>query len=706
MPGVNITYVIENVAKRSYDLAVFLNITLLSSILIPPFLLISLYQSINSADLALTLFAYMTFMVLPYLWHILSYLLQPWLSFPASSTLSFPKISFLACVSHPLFITITIITIAHYYNLTRFSFLPVPDSYTWLIEFEGSLPNNNIPLTADPGRRSFSAFIAAFFYLGQINLFNTFKYFLPFLSLLILSPIWLMARQLPKNFLRVLFLLAAAFISPTIILEFEFTRQQIIFLIFLYFSVGLQTYSIYKKDSSVFYLIGIFSLVGTTVHPAFLILTLSWILSFILSHIKFLWRHKVKAVIITALAYPWAEKIHIVNMYIQIRNQASASFNNFISGNWNMRFPAYYISSDAYEMSWPGVTGVFKYYSYYAGPTSLLALLFFTILLFTSKSFRKNLLFLFTKQPFLNMLLPFSLFFIISEIAPRFSNIAFLPDRAWQYLNILIVFPLFLILLHFSHSRISLKTVSLLLILGLTPITAFSGAAYVNSLTKYTMPDYELTASEWILNNTKGGSYIYSSSSKNLIRYHSRRNLFNFGDGFYEETDPSKIIHHISSQLKLEPEVSSNLTQVSVLFSDINSRSINGKASLDKAIKYRRISVDSYDAFDSIFEKLKLSIKQATDYIAAAREFHKVSGLAIDNLPPIYIYYAQTHPKNPYSSRPYKSTFTANLNVLEFPALDSKPDVFERVYTDDDRVAIWRFKTNSLYSYDLPTITP
>jgi hypothetical protein len=480
-----------------------------------------------------------------------------------------------------------------------------------------------------------------------------------------------------------------------VILEFEFIRQQVFFLIFLYYCVGLQIYAIKEKDMSVFYLTGLLSLFGAAIHPAFLIITLSWILALTISHLKTFWRHKYKFILIAALAFPLAEKTLIVNMYIRIYEQASASFKNLIAGNWNMKFPAYFINSDTYEMSWPGLSGVVKYYSFYAGPIALATLVIFVILFPLKPNFRKQLL-LNPAKPSLFILIPTLLFFIIAEIAPRFGNIAFLPDRAWQYLSILFIFPLFIILSFTSRYLSPLKAASFPLLFVLFAVITFSGAAYVNNLTQYTIPDYEFTASRWILDNTPEGSFIYSGSSKNLIRYHSQRKFIGFDPSLYNEQNPANIINHLSSQIDLESEISSNLTLVSGLLADISNRATSSKASLDTAIKYRSLLLDSYDALDTVFQKLELSIKQARENAAAARDFHNLNKLTIDNLPPIYIYYSQTHPKNPYSSRPYKSTFTANLELNQFSGLDDKPNLFERVYTDDNKVIIWHVKTFNL----------
>ena len=56
----------------------------------------------------------------------------------------------------------------------------------------------------------------------------------------------------------------------------------------------------------------------------------------------------------------------------------------------------------------------------------------------------------------------------------------------------------------------------------------------------------------------------------------------------------------------------------------------------------------------------------------------------------VYLYYAQTHPRNPYAFRPYKSSATDKQTLDEFPALQNHPAMFELVYQDNNDVYIWR----------------
>jgi len=59
----------------------------------------------------------------------------------------------------------------------------------------------------------------------------------------------------------------------------------------------------------------------------------------------------------------------------------------------------------------------------------------------------------------------------------------------------------------------------------------------------------------------------------------------------------------------------------------------------------------------------------------------------------IYIYYAVTDPRNPYTNRPYESSFTKSRPNSSFPALSSHPEFFELIYHQPNQVYIWHIKS-------------
>ena len=694
VPGVNIVYIAEKITHQYYQLPIFISLAIISSLTIPPLLLATIYQRLNFIDASLVLSLYTAFLLIPLLYPLVRYTFRRWYRPEPETILVFPPVAFPSILIHPLTVVFIFSVAALLFNLTRFSFLPVPDSYSWLIEFSQKFSVNQLSLTTDYTRRSFSALLSAFFYLGHLDSFFTFKYLFPFLSLLILPPLWLVARLLSGRFRQFTFLFAAVFISPTIILEVTYIRQQVLFLIFMYFMVGLHLYAMHAKDKTMFYLLSVIALFGTTIHPAFLIIILTNIIAWFLTHASLIRRHQFITLLGMILIFPLAQKATIVNMFVRIFEQARASLYNTFSGRWNMNFPAYYVNSDGYEMSWPGFTGVIKYYAYYAGPVSLTVLILFTLWLFTRRDFRHTFMLQLRHIAAVSIVIAYILFFFIAEIAPRFGNIAFLPERAWQYLSILSIYFLFFVIKGQASFLPSppLRSGILPALLIVSSAISFIGAAYINQLNRYSMPDYEFAAARWMVDHLAYDSVIYSSSSKNIIRYHANKNFIGLNDALYSESNPAIILDHLSSQLPLYTDVAVNLTHVSATLSDVRDIAVSTKTSLEQAIILRHISPDTYLSVDNQVARLQTALAAITHDNSLARAYHKAHAQFIDQLPPLYIFYSTTHPKNPLASRPYKSSFTANHDIKDFPALDHYPQYFSRVYSDNNNVIIWQVK--------------
>src|SRR3989338_2223539 len=697
VPGANIVYLVEKITRQNYQFSIFVSLAIISSLTIPPFFLATVYQRLSFIDASLVLSVYTSFLLVPSLYSSISFILRRWYQPESEKLLVFPKVVFPSTLLHPFSLVFLLSIAALFFNLTRFSFLPVPDPYSWLIDFSQNFSINQLSLATDYARRSFSALLAAFFYLGHLDPYFTFKYFLPFLSLLILPPLWLAARLLSGRFWQFIFLFTAIFISPTIILEVTYIRQQVIFLIFLYFMVGLHIHAIHAKDKTIFYLLFILALFGTTIHPAFLIIILTNFVAWLFTHQTLTRRYQLLTLLGIIILFPLAQKATIINMFIRIYEQARASLVNALIGHWNLNFPSHYINSDGYEMSWPGFFGVIKYYAYYAGPVSLTVLIIFTLWLFTHQRFRQSFISQIRDVSAASIALPYVLFFFIAEIAPRFCHIAFLPERAWQYLNILSIFFLFFLIKDQPSIRFSGPLRSYLppVLLILFAIISFYGASYINYLNQYSLPDYEFKAARWMANHLDASSLVYSSSSKNIIRYHANKNFIGLNDAIYSESNPAIILDHLYEQLPLTPDVSANLTRISTKLSEIRDIAAVAKTSLDQAIQLRHLSPDTYQTIDTTVTTLQTALAEIAGDNNATNIYHQTHVQFMQKLPPLYIFYSTTHPKNPLASRPYKSSFTANQNINDFPALDHYPQYFSRVYTDDNNVIIWQVKVNT-----------
>lgn len=615
---------------------------------------------------------------------------------------------------HPLFWSLLIFLALSVTNMAMYSFLSAPDSYSMLSRFEQSVENNQLYLDADSNRWAFAAFITSIHLLSKLTLFNIFKYLFPLLSLLVLPPLWLLARRLSNPLAQYLILFTAA-ISPTVMLELDVIRQQTLFLFFLYFALGLLDQASQKRDSSLFLWVGFFSFLGSFVYPLFIIFSITWIFALAIRYRAFITRHWKVIGLTLLIATPFLYQRKLVSNILQrFTTQVSVSVENFLSGKWNLWFPAKYINSDSIEMSWPGFSGVMKFYGFYAGP---LVITLLAVLIFLAFKNKKNLLrtvrmIKFEQYPIALLIL---FFFLIAEVAPRFANHAYLPDRAWQYLSILMIYPLFLWLKskdeYIANSKRYVGVGIILISIGI------GAALYINYLTSFKIPDYELRASEWIKENLPDERIFFTSASKYLLLYHAQSQRLIISDEQLQSNDIEEALEYINRSLlvyrawdttppdqrrALKPWYNNQLSYAAINYNSIYNdgvsqlQSLLDESSIDQAsrapiIERAKQLAEFSDQANTDIQNLLIQSDER-QAIAAIKKNTDIPDDLVTTFDSIYIYYAQTHPRNPYSSRPYESSFTTNHDFTSFPIIDNNPDIFESVYTDGDYVRIWKVK--------------
>ncbi|HBE89854.1 MAG: hypothetical protein A3E37_04990 [Candidatus Andersenbacteria bacterium RIFCSPHIGHO2_12_FULL_46_9] len=455
-------------------------------------------------------FIYIAFLLLP--------LLRAPLPFLALPPLRHSYI--LKIIRHPVFLSFALILTTHLVCLNQYSFLPGLDAYTWLLKYEVSLSSQIYDLSAGPNRILFSTLVAVFHQLSHAPFFSIFKYWFPLLSLLPLFPLWLIARTF-KSPLHQLLLLLSPLASPALILDWETTRHHVVLLLFLYLSLGLLFTAHRYQQPILFHLTFLASFIGLLYHPLFLILIIFWLFSALMIHRPFINQHPLITISAAFLFFIVAHFLNITSLFTNIFIRLSAATSNFINFRWNLRYPAAFIG-EGMSMGWPGLTGVLKYYGYYAGPLTLAILLTTFLFIYFFPAFRRRI-FQVLCTPFL---VPISSFLLIllflAEILPRFAGIAYLPDRAWLLIGIpTIIFIPFL----FNFTSSQRLQVLLLSLYSVALLISVTGTIYINHALAFSIPDYELTAAAWMKDNLPSNAHVFTSSSKNILRYYARVKL-------------------------------------------------------------------------------------------------------------------------------------------------------------------------------------
>ena len=682
--GANLTYLFQASTRARLDPWVHTLISFLNGIIVLPAVALLGYLLTKRLDTS-TLFV--------------SYVIPAAIPFVVNFTGRRADMSLAATLEralrHPVFWSAVLLLLIHGINISLYSFLPTPDTYSWVINYESNLAENHIDTTTiEDHRWAFAALSGALYHLANIEVYTQFKYAIPALSLIIPIPLWIIARRI-KNVSYQYSLMAFAFITPTVIIEMEYARQQVIFLIFLYAAIALHVYMVQiAVKKPFFYLLGAFSLAGSFTHPAFLIYTTAWFMSALAVHSDYIKKHKIPSLLAVIFFIPWFTQTSFGNMALRMHEQAGGALRNMISGNWNLWFPTYFVNSDGYEMSWAGSTGVIKYYSFYVGPLSIV-ILCMTLLFLTSAPTRKQLLRMLGQPTMLPITLLILLFIAIAEIAPRFGNIAYLPDRAWQYLAILLILPAATIL---ASLPIRPSGRGVLMVTLLLAGTNIAGASYINYLNGFTMPWYEQRAAAWMKENLEPhGARVFSSSSKNLLRYHGKMIYMGFDNNYYAHEDPREIIKHIVNLLDLPIPVTDKMDNIITNIATIqeDSRILKNKLA-DSRANTVGLGADAQQAINAYTQSLEKTQQELEQDIQALGNIQYQTVLFPPGSRQLYIYYAKTDSRNPYAGRPYASSFTQNLSVQSFPALDNTPRFFEPVYVDGKEVRIWRLRIENI----------
>lgn len=576
-------------------------------------------------------------------------------------------------IFHPLVLAIAIFLLVHIFNISRFEFLAEKDSYGWLLKYEDNLRYDVI----NDYRQLFSSLVISLHHLTGLQLFDIFKYVMPLFFLTAFVPLWLLARNLKVKFFQFL-ILVSILGSATIILQMESIRPQIMAMFFLYFALGISTIA-KKEENYVFsmFLLGILAAVGSLFHRVFAIFLLVWIFYFLYSYRKTILKNKLKFSVLALLLIPWLEKIEARNMVLKAFTSLREIFEKiFIHPQLNFEFPAFYTNIDDVQMGWKNLEGVAKYYAFYAGPFFIFLLVLIVIFFIFSKKFREYVEKNARKNEFLFVYLLISFFIFIAEFLPRIGNVAYLPDRSWVFLGILLILPLYL-LFDYLEREFSKKTViDFSLIFCLFLFISVSGGIYVNNSLKNIIPSYKMGSYEWIKNNTEPGSLIFSFEYKNALKYHSGRKVLSIDQEILKNGDTDRLLN----VLKLE-----NKNKFDEALYMQNLEELNNKLNETKRI----IKQKEY-SFDELFSRTRETKIKASVLFS---QINSSTNLDFDK--GVYIFFAKDGNSNPYGGRMYSSGYCSNLDQDDTGLLSNNPQYFQKIY-DTENVKIWKFIPESI----------
>lgn len=628
--GSAFTIIIQWVLQKKFEFWEFISLALATGLLIPPAILNLEYLFFRHAELWLPIANILVFWILA---GILLFL----------NKTSLPCLPKRMSAKKPFLIILIFGIILTAIQILSYQALPDLDPYKWLFKYHYQFSNHLLDTYERPLFGSLIYITAA---LTGLDIYSIFKYLLPFLSLSVLFPAWMMARTFESKAKQWLFLVFAL-TSPATILYAQTSMPQAPFIWLSYFFTFFLLYSTTKKDSSFLYAAGVLIFLASFYHQAALITFIAWLISVIIFKRKALFSSK-KILILTVfvLILIFSRFSAISEFVVYWTRRIIPHF--FKENSFNWFYPWQYTNIDNQIMGWGSFGGIVKFYAFYAGPAIIFVFLFFVWLLF-QKKFRVYIFSQFSNEVSLAALLfSFVVFFIIAEIFPRFPNIALLPDRAWIFAGLAVYVFLFL-MLRYTHKI----TPAILIPAILLFLTGTAGATYINFQKRYLISPMQLESARWIKSNLSDNRLFFSFGHKSLLPIHADTPLVIIPAQIYCQKDIGEYNKTIA-KLKRNP------------------KSERG----------------GFIAINPLAHPVKISAPIMNENIYS---FNFVPDLD-DKL--IYIYYSRLHIKNPYRGRSYSMTSWGMEKCPDEKFLfDEYPNKFQRIYEKKDNfdeVIIWK----------------
>lgn len=327
------------------------------------------------------------------------------------------------------FISILVLLTFMAINFLLYKYIPEADGYGYMERINKFLAEGAIT-TSNLSRPLFYSYVLDLMALTKIPIFWLFKVVLPLLGSLIFAPFFLTARRYFRG-TNLVFASLLPFYFPVVTMEILYPRPQLIFISSLVFAVYLIIESCQKEGLIPLLSLIAFAFIGTKYHEFFMLLFLIAIVGFIIAKRKEIIQkpshYAAGAIILFAIAYPWMRDMKLFQAIFYFFKPFA---HYTIHPKLNMWFIDSYVNTDGNPMGWPGLSWIL-YYGYNLG---LVFPVVAAALLLLRGKFEKS------KRAIPGIVIfTFILFFAIAEVYPRLG-LAFLPDRAWLFVALMLAY--------------------------------------------------------------------------------------------------------------------------------------------------------------------------------------------------------------------------------------------------------------------------
>jgi hypothetical protein len=270
-------------------------------------------------------------------------------------------------------------------------------------------------------------------------------------------------------------------------------------------------------------------------------------------------------------------------------------------------------------------------------------------------------------------------FFLVTEIFPRFFNIALLPDRIWTFLAILLLFPLFFLVVLIEKEIFPPWQKHFLFFgLSLSLCVGVMGTAYVSSQFQYLSSPEEMQAFRWIQERLPRDRVLFHFSYGDLLSYHSKSKVYKLPNDFLQSLASGSLSEKpFSCQLKKDVKqdvylIEDVVTHLSLQFDHEKSQYIflNSPSGIALQDKISRLT-DESKALKEVLNNLDILCRR-----------------------PLYIYVSYSQEKNPFRERAYDTGFSFETEHEAVAVLNQYPNMLKLVFQNEG-VFIWRVVTGT-----------
>ena len=650
LPGLNLVFAGEQITKSRQGVGKILLWTIIISLILnSTFIYVgsSIFHNLANNNLTLIIFG---------VWLAFSFFLALTANFFKKIKPTKLKINY---KNHrPLFWGLGLFLLFFIILLLTYSYIPEADSYTYLGKMADLLNFHKFILAES--RPLFLSLTWSLSFLTQIPAYFLYKIIFPLVTgLSLVFLFYLSAKEnLKTNFGKFIGAVSIIFI-PVIIQEILISRPQQIFMlvfpIILFLLVHILLKRKNKQEFQWLLLLLLLATFGFLIHEFFLfpmvILMIGMIVFWWTEIKKYPWETFLIFSFLLFFSYLFLQNLGIWN---RIDSLFSPFLNILLHPKFTLWFLDNYSNVSGTQMGWSGIGQLF-YYGYNLGLIfPILAIIIIFKKIKVNWQWSKN-------WPYF---IGFLLFFAIAEIFPRLG-LFYLPDRAWLFVSLFLIFfiPLGLVPLEQYLNQKKWQYIFIFLL-----IISLMLSWLVTYLKQGWVTHQEIQAVEFIKKDLPDNAVFITQGSNNvLINYFGNRLAVTASKTFFygnlNQSDLN-LINNLSDYISHESQTKKVIENARVSFNQQIDNLLNGT-----------YGVDDLQNDINVIENGKISLLY-------------IDTKGLDKKRPVYILYSRDKFSGLYGNRAWwrkNNFYGANLKKFDTSAN------FQKIY-DQSGVIIWKFK--------------